>query len=266
MGVEVRYERMRPREVVAARQACPVAYLPVGTIEWHGRHLPLGADVVLSHGLAVRCAQAGGGLAFPPLAYGESRLEGLMEANAADREQIAAEMDLPPVNFTAARFRFSVHQQAENYQRLLLHCLCELQSLGFRLAVLVAGHFPLIDHARVAAGLFHQMRWDNRRALMLTWAFTGHELVTDRYPTGGHHAGFWETSMCLALEPGLVDLSELPKDPAAKLVGVLSPEPTQEASAEFGEQVVQLIVERAVAQVRDRLANPEAYYAHGLRL
>ncbi len=266
MGNEVRYERMRPRQVVAARQACPVAYLPVGTLEWHGRHLPLGADVVLSHALAVRCAQAGGGVVFPSLAYGESRLEGLMEACAADREQIAAEMQLPPANFTQARFRFTPHEQFENYQRLLLHCLCELQSLGFRLAVFVAGHYPLIDHVRAAASLFHQMRWENKRGLMLTWAFTGHELVEDRFPMGGHHAGFWETSMCLALEPALVDLAELPTDPAVKPVGVMSPEPTRDASAEFGEKAVALMVERAVDQVRDRLANPQAYYAHGLRL
>ena len=33
---EVRYERMLPRETVSARKACPLAYLPIGTVEWHG--------------------------------------------------------------------------------------------------------------------------------------------------------------------------------------------------------------------------------------
>ena len=28
---------------MARRDACPVAYVPVGTIEWHGEHNPLGA-------------------------------------------------------------------------------------------------------------------------------------------------------------------------------------------------------------------------------
>jgi hypothetical protein len=29
----VRYERLRPGQIVARRSACPVAYLPIGTIE-----------------------------------------------------------------------------------------------------------------------------------------------------------------------------------------------------------------------------------------
>ena len=36
----VRYERLRPAQIVARREACPVAYLPIGTIEWHGGHNP----------------------------------------------------------------------------------------------------------------------------------------------------------------------------------------------------------------------------------
>ena len=40
----VRYERLRPAQIVARREACPVAYLPIGTIEWHGEHNPVGLD------------------------------------------------------------------------------------------------------------------------------------------------------------------------------------------------------------------------------
>src|ERR1051326_4390881 len=102
---EVQYERLRPREGVAAREACPVAYLPIGTIEWHGFHNPLGLDSIKAHAMAVRCAQSGGGLVFPPLWYGESREEGLMEVGAADREQIVAAMKLPPQNFAPGYMR-----------------------------------------------------------------------------------------------------------------------------------------------------------------
>ena len=37
-------------------------------------------------------------------------------------------------------------------------------------------------------------------------------------------------------------------------------------TAEVGERAVRLIVERATAQVKDRLDNPKDYYEHGLRL
>ncbi len=264
MAAEVRYERLRPKEIVAAREACPVAYLPVGTIEWHGMHDPTGCDTLTAHGLAVRCARAGGGLVFPPLWYGESREEALMEANAADCAQIHAAMKLPSVNFAPGYMRFTPQEQVENYQRLLLHCLFELRSLGFKVLVVVAGHYPLIDHARAACILFHQARWGGQRTDVVTWAFTGHELVQDAFPQGGDHAGFWETSLGLALFPDLVEKGELPADPTATLVGVHTARPVQEASADYGERAVRLIVERAVKQVEDRLRHPQKYYPHGL--
>ena len=79
MENEVRYHMLRPGQVVQKRNEFPVAYIPIGTIEWHGIHNPLGADTLQAEGLAIMCAQKGGGLAFPPLYYGENRLESLMD-------------------------------------------------------------------------------------------------------------------------------------------------------------------------------------------
>jgi len=265
MPNEVRYESMLPRHIVAAREACPVAYIPIGTIEWHGPHNPVGTDTLKAHALAVRCAQAGGGLVFPPLWYGESREEGLMEANGAEREGIWAAMGLPAASFAPGYMRFPPHEQIESYVRLLMHCLFQVQSLGFKVAVFVAGHYPLIDHARAACCLYHQARFNNRRARMITWGFTGYELVRDELPEAGDHAGFWETSLMLALCPGMTDLGELPADPQTRPVSVITSEPIQNASAEYGEKAVAMIVERATKRVLDRLRNPQAYYEHGLR-
>ncbi|MEP0843633.1 MAG: creatininase family protein [Phycisphaerae bacterium] len=262
---EVQYDRMRPGQIVEAREAHPVAYLPIGTIEWHGPHAPVGLDAIKAHALAIRCARAGGGLVFPPLWYGESREEGLMEANSAERHQIAESLGLSPSNFAPGYMRFPPQQQYEHYQHLLLHCLFQIQSLGFKAAVLVAGHYPLIDHARAACSLYHQCRFDNRRARLITWAFTGYELVRDEFPDAGDHAGFWETSLLLALVPELVDLSQLPSDPQQKPVGVITSRPIREANAEYGEKAIGLIVDRVTRQVTARLRNPQLYYEHGLR-
>ena len=60
----VRYERLRPSQIVDRRQACPVAYLPVGTIEWHGEHNPVGLDTLKMHALLIRCAEELGGLMY----------------------------------------------------------------------------------------------------------------------------------------------------------------------------------------------------------
>src|SRR4029079_14023200 len=173
---------------VAAREQFPAAYLPLGTIEWHGPHSPVGLDALKAHAIAVRCAQAGGGLVFPALFYGESREEGLMEVGAVDKDAIWRGMSLPGSNFAPGYMRLSPQQQYENYQRLLLHCLYEIQSLGFKVITLVPGHYPLIDHARAACSMFHQARFDGKRAECVTWAFTGYELVLDHFPDAGDHA------------------------------------------------------------------------------
>ena len=91
---EVRYQYLRPRQIVERRNACPVAYLPIGTLEWHGFHNPLGADTLQAEGFAIACAQRGGGLAFPPLYYGENRLQSLMESNPEHRDGIATAMEI----------------------------------------------------------------------------------------------------------------------------------------------------------------------------
>ncbi len=152
------------------------------------------------------CAERGGGLVFPPLYYGESRLEALMEANAADREAIAAAMELSPDNFLPDRHPFTATDQALNYHKLLLHILAEAESLGFELGVIVAGHYPLIDHARAAVLQYNQ----RENVKMLAWAFVDYLLVQDQYPHAGDHAAGWETSHVMALHPQTVDLSLLP--------------------------------------------------------
>jgi creatinine amidohydrolase len=44
MAEEVLYERLTPVDFESRVEAAPIAYLPLGTIEWHGPHLPLGSD------------------------------------------------------------------------------------------------------------------------------------------------------------------------------------------------------------------------------
>jgi creatinine amidohydrolase len=258
---EVRYQMLRPSQILRRRKACPVAYVPIGTLEWHGLHNPVGTDTLQAEGLAIRCAEEGGGLAFPPLYYGESRLEALMEANASDREQIAEQMDLPAENFSPSHHPFSPAEQAINYHKLLLHVLTQLETLGFEVGVLVAGHYPLIDHARAAVLQFHQGRqW--RGHGMLAWAFVDYLLVSDRYDCAGDHAGGWETSHMLALHPETVDLSTLPPK-GEKLIGAGGRLAPQDSTAEFGRETLEAAVEVALREVRDRMDHRDRYGGHG---
>ncbi len=242
-----------------------MAYIPIGTIEWHGHHNPTGADTLQAEGLAIRCAEIGGGLVFPPLYYGESRSESLMEANAPDREKIAAEMGLSSRKFDPENMPFTPMEQNLNYERLLVHVLAEVMSLGFKVGVLVAGHYPLIDQARAAVLRFNKWRparYGNGDNGMLAWACLDYLFLTGQYEGAGDHAAGWETSHILHLHPETVDLSELP--PKGKpLIGVGGKIAPQEATAELGKKTIEASAEAIVKEALDRLEHPEDYHGHG---
>jgi len=263
MTSEVRYQLLRPAGIVERREACPVVYIPIGTLEWHGLHNPLGADTLQAEHLAILCAKLGGGLVFPPLYFGESRIEGLMESNAADCEEIAKLMRLDPENFTPERFMFTATEQNENYQRLLAHILNQAETLGFEVAVLVAGHYPLIDHARAAALLYNKRR--RKIGKMLAWATVDYLHLMDKYASAGDHAGGWETSHCMAIDPSLVDLTTL-KPKGEKLVGAYGVMEPQDANTEFGKKIFQEAAEIIVKETLHRLNNRQMYDKHGMYL
>ena len=270
MQEEVRYHMLRPAEIVERRKKCPVAYIPIGTLEWHGPQNPVGADTLQAEGLAMLCARKGGGLVFPSLYYGESRLEALMEANAVDREEIARAMELSPDNFTPKSHPFTPAEQVENYHRLLYHILVETESLGFDVGVLVAGHYPLIDHARSVVLRYNQRRYGSvpmgTKDRMLAWAFVDYLLVRDTYPDSGDHAGGWETSHVMHLHPERVDLDELPAK-GEPLVGIMCKRLLpQDATPEFGRETIEAAAEVAVQEVHHRLAHRDRYLSIGQSL
>lgn len=255
----VRYERLRPAQIVAQREACPIAWLPIGTIEWHGEHNPVGLDTLKIHALLEVCAREIGGLVFPPLYYGENREQALMEANAVDRVQIAEKMGLPSSNFAPGYMYESVAAQNTAYHHLLLHIFHEIKSLGFKVLVVGAGHYPLLDHARAAAAIFHQTQ---SRPKMITWAMSGYELVRGQFDPCGDHAGKWETSLLMYLDPGMQDLSLLPEDRSWAPIGA-SNNGIQEANVELGKRAVKAIVEAVHKRVMMFLQEPDRFAGHG---
>jgi len=66
-GAQMQY--MRPGQLEAAGRAMPVVYVPLGLIEWHGRHLPLGNDALKAHAILVRAAERFGGVVYPPVYF-----------------------------------------------------------------------------------------------------------------------------------------------------------------------------------------------------
>jgi creatinine amidohydrolase len=60
-------ELLRPHEIRDRLAERAVVYLPLGTIEWHSEHLPVGLDALTAHGVCLRAAALDGGVVYPPL-------------------------------------------------------------------------------------------------------------------------------------------------------------------------------------------------------
>ena len=63
----VRYELLRPAEVRSLQEQCPVVYMPVGSLEWHGVQNPLGTDGLKAHAMCCEAALRYGGIVLPTL-------------------------------------------------------------------------------------------------------------------------------------------------------------------------------------------------------
>jgi len=237
---EVRYEYLRPAAVIERRRACPLAYIPLGTLEWHGPQNPVGLDGLKAHALCVRAARVGGGLVFPTLWYGEHRESHLMEINEGVGPLIRERMDLPPESFVPGYTQSgTIIAQALDYLALLWKVSCQARSLGFRAVIYFNGHYPLSHYGRFVG---HLVR---RHLKVANWA--GHEgelLAEAGEPGHGDHGGLWETSLMMAAHAEAVDLDALRS--AGEFVGCgrNTLESTVALGEEWSEKIARALVEK----------------------
>jgi creatinine amidohydrolase len=64
------YEELRPDELAAIVAERPVAYWPLGLLEHHGWHLPVGFDGIKARRICERIADRTGGVILPTMWWG----------------------------------------------------------------------------------------------------------------------------------------------------------------------------------------------------
>lgn len=228
---KVRYGDLLPHELEDRLRARPVGYLPVGTLEWHGPHNPLGADFLQADGILERAARRFGGVVFPPVWLGPD------EITAEEGGQTLVGMDhyvdpprrLPGSAYWIPQGLFTLWMEA-----ILAHA----RRIGLRCLV-VEGHGPSRDTCGRAA-----RRWERQ--------FGVHVLCASDFPgewaTQTDHAGRNETSILLAVRPDLVELERLPQNPEERPLGVVGEDPRR-STAEEGDQ----LIERTLALIGSKL-------------
>lgn len=260
--MEVMFHRLRPWQIRERRDACPVLYVPLGTLEWHGLHNPMGADGLQAEEMAKRCA-AHGGVVFPTVYFGESRVNSLLETDPKYQEGIAEYFGIDAALFGEDRFPYSGMEQINHYQHHLIHIITEAASYGFELVVFVIGHYPLIEHARSAVMNYNQWAYDKKWKRISAMAVADFLMLRDQYDSPGDHAGGWETSHLLASDPETVDMSLASEE---LQYGIMTTRNPAYATAEFGNEIYDAAMKKILERVQYWRENPQEYRGHGVRL
>jgi creatinine amidohydrolase len=177
----VQLERLSSPEVAqACRDAQGIAVIPVGAVEIHGPHLPVGTDTAEAYAIALRAAEAAGVLVTPPIWFGNSRLF----------------LDFPG----------TVSVRPEVLKDFIKDVALSLVRHGFNTIIILDGHggnYGILDllveelHLETSALACHVRAW---------------ELATLPKPAGtpdyDGHGGSSETSAMLALSPADVNPSQ----------------------------------------------------------
>jgi creatinine amidohydrolase len=167
-----------------------IAVLPLGAIEAHGPHLPLGTDIVIAE------AMAGGGAArLAARGFEVLLLPALTVAAAPFAASFEGTIDIAPAA-TAATIEDIARSLARH---------------GVRALVLANGHH---DPAHVRALREAARQIDAERSAVIVfpdltrrrWA----SRLTQEFQSGACHAGRYETSIVMAAAPDLVDTTVLP--------------------------------------------------------
>ncbi len=70
---KILFEELHPNELKQIIQESGTVFLPLGSLEWHERHLPFGLDAYVSHEICKRVCKRTGGCVIPPVYFGTDR-------------------------------------------------------------------------------------------------------------------------------------------------------------------------------------------------
>lgn len=198
----VRYAELTWEEAQALAESSPTAILPVGAVEAHGPHLPLGTDGIIAEAMA--------------------------EAAAAHLESDdRASVILPTLSYTAAPFAAefpgTLSMRPETVTEIVFDLGVALRSSGISHLAIANAH---LDPAHL--GSLHdaseRLRLEGLRVTFpdLTrkrWALR----LTEEFQSGACHAGRFEGSIVMAARPELVRAevqAGLPPNPASLSVAI----------------------------------------------
>ena len=210
---ESRYEYLSPSELLERLRKKAILYLPIGSLEWHNEHLPLGTDSFHAVEICLRLCEQMGGVVLPCFYW-----------------NTGAVYEHPS----------TYHMPEEHYRSVLRHVISGLEPIPAKLLVTVNGHGG--GFQKESTGVVGQMLEDEGFKLKLVD-------VTPYLVASGHvrmidHADTNETSVAMELIPELVRLD---RSIAADLLSGKMPfEVKGQPRAEYGREFWECYQSKAV--------------------
>lgn len=220
-------------------QNSKVVILPIGAVEAHGPHLPLGTDNYLAERLSERVAEKTGAFIIPTLPYGQV--------------------------WSLKNFPGSINVSNDSLISILTDIGSSLYDQGFRVFVMINGHLGNAVALKEAARKLYSQYPDFK---ILYLFYPGVKQVTEevRAAPSAHasyfHACEIETSYMLYLAEEYVDMSRAITDiPDIPVSADVTPTPWEEftssavlgnaklATKEKGEKIIEIAIENMVKLV-----------------
>jgi creatinine amidohydrolase len=180
----MRWEELTSPEIDALDRDRNVVILPIGSVEQHGNHMPLGTDTILAQSVSL--------------------------AAATGRDDVIV---LPPpwYGFSAHHMRFpgSVTLRAETLMAVAEDVVASVVKHGFRRILIVNGHGGNGGVIDVLASTLGHKHYGHARIATLTYFALARDEITAlrrSHPGGMGHACEFETSMVQHIRPDLVKI------------------------------------------------------------
>jgi len=240
----VLWEYMTPATFRRRINAVPVAYLPMGTLEWHGWHGPLGTDGLEYRALMVDLANTVGGVVMPMLFLGPDLAEQHEDKMYYGMDNHAAS---PPRKLEGSAYWVS----EELFNAIMEQIIANVARLDVKILML-QGHGPSQNWV-----------WKNGSAMSEKYNIEililgGSQVDSLKDPSvkiGYDHAGSYETSLMMYYYPTMVHVDECDNNPDEPLLAVWGADPRIHASREQGKIIADIEKAKAVEALNTLLSN-----------
>ncbi len=241
---KVLYQELTPDEFTQRLEKCPVAYLPLGTLEWHSNHLPLGSDGLQSQGFFEKLAAEAGGIVMPMLFIGPDGYDTVInnrEYYGMDCGKLFSEQ----CKYEIQQLTGSAYWVPDSTFDIMMNGIMkQLSRAGFKIVV-AHGHGPSTNYIGSKTEEF-KTKYDLR--VINCW---GND--TDDLCLMCDHAGANETSIMMYLHPDLVKMDNLPSDPEVWPLGMLGKDPRIHASSKSGKDIVDYEINKMKVVINEEL-------------